>query len=95
MYAVIRRYSGEGASQIADEIESKLEEVTSLLKGVTGFVGYTLTRTSDGMTSVTVCENKAGADESVRVAAEFIAENIKAKAGAPWVSEGETILHIA
>ena len=95
MYTVIRVYSGEGASKIADEIEGKLEEVTGLLKSVTGFVGYTLTRTSDGMTSVTTCENKAGADESVKVAAEFIAGNVKAQAGAPTVSEGETIIHTA
>jgi len=95
MYTVIRQYSGEGASQIADEIESKLEEVTSLLKGVTGFVGYTLSRTSDGMTSVTVCQDKAGADESVRVAAEFIGKNVTAQSDAPTVSEGATILHIS
>ena len=95
MYTVIRQYSGGGASQIADEIESKLEEVTSLLKGVTGFVGYTLTRTGDGMASVTVCQDKAGADESVRVAAKFIADNVKAQASGPSVSEGETILQLS
>ena len=95
MYTVIRQYSGGGASQIADEIESKLEEVTSLLKRVTGFVGYTLTRTGDGMASVTVCQDKAGADESVRVAAKFIADNVKAQASGPSVSEGETILQLS
>jgi hypothetical protein len=33
-----------------------------------GFVSYSLIRTADGGASVTVCEDKAGTDESLQVA---------------------------
>ena len=35
-----------------------------------GFVSYTLAHTSDGGISVTVCETKAGTDESVHIRRE-------------------------
>lgn len=94
MYAVVRRYSGRGASQLFDELEDKLEDVERVLRGVPGLAAYTLLRTDDGGVSVTVCRDKAGADESVRLAADWIRQNVTAASDPPEISEGSTILHL-
>jgi len=39
---------------------------------VPGLVSYTMLRTDDGGISVTVCQDKAGTDESVRLAADYL-----------------------
>ncbi len=92
MYAVIRNYSG--ASQLFDQLESKKEDVERVIRGIPGLVSYTLLRTADGGISVTVCQDKAGTDESVRLAAEWVRENFTGTSNPPAISEGETILQL-
>ncbi len=92
MYAVVRNYSG--ASNIFDELESKKDDVERVIRGVPGLVSYTLFRTTDGGVSVTVCQDKAGTDESVKVAAEWIRANITGGSNPPSISEGSTILQL-
>ena len=93
MYAVVRNYSG--ASQMFDQLESKKDDVERVIRGVPGLVSYTLFRTTDGGVSVTVCQDKAGTDESVKVAAEWIRENITGGLNPPTISEGSTILQLS
>ena len=93
MYAVVRNYSG--ASQIFDELESRKDDVEQVIRGVPGLVSYTLFRTTDGGVSVTVCQDKAGTDESVRVAAEWISNNTTRPSNPPAISEGSTILQLS
>ena len=94
MYTVIRLYSGQGASELFDVLENKRSEVEDVIRGVQGFVSYTLVRTSDGGVSVTVCRDKAGTDESVQVAAEWVKKNVTFAVDPPAISEGRTILHV-
>ena len=93
MYTVVRQYSGQGVSQLVDVLESKKDEVERLIRGVPGFVSYTLLRTSDGGITVTVCQDKAGADASVRIAADWVRQNAPVATNPPVISEGNTILH--
>ena len=93
MHTVIRQYSGSGASELADEISSQAKGVEAAIRSVTGVSSYALVRTADGCISIRVCEDKMGADESVKVAAEFISNNCTVTANPPIVSEGETIIH--
>ena len=93
MHAVVRRYSGQGASQLFDELARRLDEVEGVIRGVPGVVSYALVRSEDGGVSVTVCRDKAGADESIRAAAAWIRENVSTTAAAPAVTEGEVLLH--
>ncbi len=93
MHTVIRHYSGTGASDLADQISAQADGVEAGIRSVPGLISYALVRMSDGCISITVCENKAGADESVRVAAEFVRDNCTAQASPPVVSEGETVIH--
>jgi heme-degrading monooxygenase HmoA len=95
MQAVLRTYSGKGAKELFDVLEKRAAEVEELLRSVKGFVGYTLTRSDDGGFSVTVCNDKAGVDESVQKAKDWIAKNAAdTGAAAPKVSEGSVIVHV-
>ena len=95
MYAVVRTYSGPGASEIFDAIEQREDEVKALITGVPGFVNYAAVRSGDGGVTVTVCEDKAGTDESSRRAAEFVKENVSATANPPAITEGDTVLQLS
>ncbi|MDT5102996.1 MAG: hypothetical protein QOI25_509 [Mycobacterium sp.] len=95
MYAVIRTYSGEGASEVFDVIEQREEDVKALISGVPGFVNYAAVRSGDGGVTVTVCEDKDGTDESSRRAAEFVKENVSATPNPPEVIEGDTVLQFS
>ena len=95
MHAVIRSYSGTGTKELFDILEKNKANVEKLLRGVKGFVSYSLVRTAGGGFSVSVCQDKAGTDESIRVAREWIAKNAgNAGTSAPTVTEGTVILQL-
>jgi hypothetical protein len=95
MHAVIRSYTGPGAKQLFDLLEQKKADVEGVIRSVKGFVGYTLMHTGDGGVSVTVCQDKAGTDESLNVARNWIKANAShIAAGAPAVMEGAVILQL-
>ena len=77
MYLVVRSYSGPGASELFDLLDARHDEVRELIGGVPGFVSYAAARTGDdsGVTA-TVCQDKAGTDESSRRAAEWVSQNV-------------------
>jgi hypothetical protein len=95
MHAVMRDYSGTSAKKLFDLLEKKKAEVKNVIMPINGFVSYSLVRTARGGFSVTICQDKAGIDESVRVARDWIAKNASdTRAAAPTVSEGTVILHL-
>ncbi len=95
MYAVVRNYSGQGAKELFDLVEQRKSEVETIFRSVTGFVSYTLLRSEDGGVTVTVCQDKTGTDESMRVAKEWIQENASdIGSSPPSVSEGSVVLQL-
>ncbi|CAB3796591.1 hypothetical protein [Pararobbsia alpina] len=95
MKTVVRRYSGKGAKELFDLLEKQTADIEQLMRTVKGFVSYTLARSGDGGFSVTVCNDKAGVDESSQKAKDWLAKNAgSANASAPEVSEGSVILHL-
>jgi hypothetical protein len=89
MHGVIRTYSGEGAKELFDLIIERRADVEELITTVPGFVSYTLIQTGDGGSTVTVCNDKTGTDESVKRAREWVAENgADIGAAPPVVTEG-------
>jgi hypothetical protein len=95
MHAVVRNYSGAGAKQLFDVLERNKADIEATLRKLPGLVSYTLVRSGDGGMSVTVCQDKAGADESVKVAREWISKNASnVRADPPAVIDGSVILHI-
>ena len=93
MHAVMRDYSGAGTKKLFDLLEKRKAEVENLIKPIKGFVSYSLVRTARGGFSITVCQDKAGTDESIRVARDWIAKNKEARVASPKVSDGKVILH--
>jgi hypothetical protein len=90
---MVRSYSGNGASELFDQLEQRNDEIKELIGGVPGFVSYTAFRTGDGGSTVTVCEDKTGTDESARRAAEWVKENISATTNPPVITEGGTVAY--
>jgi hypothetical protein len=89
MHAVIRTYSGTGATELFDRIVKSRDEIQPLIEGVQGFVSYAVVRTGDGGVTITVCQDKAGTDESVKVARDWVTANASdIGAPAPTVTEG-------
>jgi hypothetical protein len=66
MYTVVRSYFGKGAKELFDVLEKNKADVEKTLRSVKGLVSYTLVRSADGGFSVTVCNDKAGTDESLK-----------------------------
>jgi len=91
MYVVIRSYSGDAASEVFDLIEQKQDEAEEVIAQVPGFVGYVAFRTEEGGTAVSICRDKAGAEESSRVAARWVLEHVSQTPDVPKVMQGETI----
>ena len=93
MHAVVRNHSGKGSKKLIDLIEKNNTEVEGLLRGIKG--SYYLVRTSRGGFSVSVYQDKAGTDESVRVARGWIAKNASNLGTArPTVSEGTVVFQL-
>jgi hypothetical protein len=91
MYAVIRAYPGN--SDLADALVEREEEVRQLIGGIDGFKAYYLLKLTEGTSTVSVFENREGAEESTRVAAAWVAENLPdLNIAAPYVTAGDVLL---
>jgi hypothetical protein len=96
MDVVVRTYSGKGSKELFSFLEEHKADVEKLMRTVKGFESYTLARSieSDGGLSMTVCQDKAGTEESVRLAKEWISKNAAdIRVDAPKVSVGSIIIH--
>jgi hypothetical protein len=95
MHAVIRTFAGHAAKQLFDVLEARKQEVETLIRQVKGFVCYSLIRTTEGGVSVTVCEDKAGTDQSSQIARDWIGKNAAdLGVNAPSIVEGSVILRL-
>jgi hypothetical protein len=92
MHVVVRSYSGQGATELFDLLAQREQDVRELIGGVPGFVTYAAFRTGDGGATVTVCEDKAGTDESSRRAAAWVGENASSPVDPPRITEGSTVI---
>ena len=94
METVVRTYSGKGAKELFDVLEKQKADVEKEMRSVKGLVSYTLARTGDGGVSVTVCQDKAGSEEGVRFAKEWLSKNAGSiSMDEPKVSTGSIIIH--
>jgi hypothetical protein len=94
MYVSVRRYRGMAPNAV-DQIIPRRQEIEPLMKGVPGFRAWYLMRTDDGMITVTVCDDRTGAEESVRVAGEYVRQNMPDLVpNRPEVANGEVAIQI-
>jgi len=92
MHATVRTYAGDGAGDLFDALEQREPEVRELISTVPGFVSYTAFRVGRGGTTVTVCEDRGGTDESTRRAAAWVAEHVPVAVEPPAIAEGDSVL---
>jgi heme-degrading monooxygenase HmoA len=92
MYAIVRSYSG--APELVDSLLEHEDEVKGLITGIDGFKAYYLVRTEDGEAlSVSVYDDKAGADRSTTEAADWVRDNLPdLSVSRPQIIEGEVVL---
>lgn len=96
MYGVLRSYSGGDAQALAIRLEERKAEVEAVIRGVPGLITWGVMRTPHGCTTFTLCKDKAGADQSVVVAREWVkkyASDIRAPA--PVITEGPVNLRVS
>lgn len=95
MHAVVRTYTGAGSKQLFDLLAERKGDVEAVLRSVPGLVSYTMVQSGDGGVTVTVCQDKAGTDESLRVAREWIQKNAPGTgANPPTVWDGTVVLQV-
>jgi hypothetical protein len=93
MYATVRRYENAGA--LADAMSAKRDDVQKLISEVPGFVNYYATREGDAITTVSIYNDKAGCDESTRLAREWVRENVQGHITPPEVSGGDVYINFS
>jgi hypothetical protein len=94
VFAVIRHYHFDPKDGV--EIDRRIrEDFVPLVKKATGFVRYYWLDTGDGEgASVSVFKDKAGADESVRLAADYVKKHLsKLLTQKPEIIEGPIKAH--
>jgi hypothetical protein len=94
MYAVLRTYSGVGHAAV-DALVARQSDVERILREIPGFRAYYLLKTADGMASVTVCDDKAGTEQSTQAAATFLRQELPGRfTTPPPVIEGEVAIGV-
>ena len=98
MHATVRRYEGVVKSR-TDELSKKVSEsLLTRLSKLPGFGGYYLIEAGDDVIrSISFSDTSAQADESTRVAAEWVRDEKLETAlpNSPKISGGEVIVHKA
>jgi hypothetical protein len=93
LWGVTRKYTFNSADSMV--IDTYVRDVfVPVLRKAPGFVAYYWLNTGDGHgVSVSVFTDKAGADKSVEIAAEFVKTSLAGMVGAPEVVEGRVAAH--
>jgi hypothetical protein len=96
MHATVRRYEGVDQSR-TDELTKKVDEtLLPRLSKLPGFEGYYLIEAGNGvMSSIGLFTTASQADESTRVAANWVREEKLETAlpNPPKITDGEVIVH--
>ena len=72
---------------------STTEDIRQVIGGINGFKAYYLLKIAEGTTTISVFEDQAGAEESNRAAAAWLAENLPdLEIAAPYVTAGEVLV---
>ena len=96
MHATVRRYEGVDQGR-TDELVKKVDEtLLPSLSKLPGFEGYYLIEAGNGvMSSIGLFDTSAQADESTRVASNWVREEKLETAlpNPPKITDGEVIVH--
>jgi hypothetical protein len=83
----------QSGTALHDVMVNHESEIKELLTTVPGFVAYFAVQDGGSVTTVTICKDKAGTDESTRRAAAWVKDNAPAGGiSPPRISEGDTYM---
>jgi hypothetical protein len=92
MYVSIRQYRSDDVQEVARRAQ---DGFVPIVRDVAGFSAYYIVDGGEGtFTTITVAEDKAGVEDSVNKASEWVRENAADLVdGAPTVTNGEVVAH--
>jgi hypothetical protein len=96
MFATIRRYESIDQSRTSELVKKADEGLVPKLSELPGFRGYSLIDTGNGViSSVAFYETSAQADDSTKVAADWVREEKldSALPNPPKITNGEVVVH--
>ena len=96
MHATVRRYEGVDQNRTVELTKKVDETLLPRLSNLPGFEGYYLIEAGNGvMSSIGLFDTSAHADESTRVAADWVREEKLETAlpNPPKITDGEVIVH--
>ena len=59
-----------GAPGVAAQFKPRAKDIETEIRRAPGFIAYYMLDTPDGITTITVCQDRAGCDESSKLAAK-------------------------
>jgi hypothetical protein len=93
MYAVIRKYTD--GPEFAEALAARQSDIEEVISPVAGFQSYFLVRTDDGCATITVCDDKAGCEDSNQRAANWLREHAsEIQSSPPQITAGEVLLQL-
>ncbi len=92
MYAVIRHHKVKGPHADALARQGK-EDFVPIIRQMPGFIGYTIIVSDDLVSTISIFEDKAAADESTRRAVAWAADTITDFDVPTEVIEGNVVVH--
>jgi quinol monooxygenase YgiN len=92
LYVAIRRYETDPKS-VSEVVRRVREEFVPTVSKVPGFVSYTVLDAGNGtLATISMFQDKSGADESNRRAADFVKTMSSLLPNAPQVTAGEAVI---
>ena len=96
MFATIRRYEAIDQARTSELVKKADETLLPSLSELPGFSGYSLIEAGDGVvSSISFFDTSAQADESTRVASNWVREQKLESAlpNPPKITSGEVVVH--
>jgi hypothetical protein len=93
MYAVVRRYTA--AKDLTTAVTAKRGSLEQTMRGLPGFVAYYLVNQGDAVATITICQDKAGAEQSIQQAADWVKQNLPDSGlSAPEITQGDVLVSV-
>jgi quinol monooxygenase YgiN len=93
MHAVVRKYTA--SPDVVAEARPKMQHLEQTMRQTPGFVAYYFLETDDGVATITITEDEAGATESMSRAANWVQQNLESRAelGSPEVTTSQVLIN--
>ena len=93
MYATVRRY--KGVPTAVDQLMPRRKDIEAIIRQSPGFQSYQLIQTQDGLITVTICDDRNGAETSNRNVAAWLKDNMPGViTNPPEITQGDVKIQL-